>query len=142
MIDIHSHILPGLDDGSKSWDMTLAMCLLALQHGTTHIVATPHANDTYSRDQVRNLVHELDHRISGVGQLAFSIGCDWCNAEDVRWRLLCFRRRDEVSGPSRTRVSKGPNDGQLFSLLFLSAPTMVTAIGEPTTVQDHAADFR
>jgi protein-tyrosine phosphatase len=79
MIDIRSHILPGLDDGSKSWDMTLAMCRLALQHGTRHIVATPHANDTYtySRDQVRNLIDELDHRISGVGQLAFSIGCDF-----------------------------------------------------------------
>jgi protein-tyrosine phosphatase len=79
MIDIHSHILPDLDDGSKSWDMTLAMCRLALQHGTTHIVATPHATDTYtySRDQVRNLVNELDHRIRGAGQLVFSIGCDF-----------------------------------------------------------------
>ena len=49
MIDIHSHILPGIDDGSKSWDMTLAMYRLAVQDGITHIVTTPHADDTYSR---------------------------------------------------------------------------------------------
>src|ERR1700730_15686003 len=77
MIDIHSHILPNLDDGSKSWDMTLEMCRLAIRDGITHIVATPHANDTYmfSRDRVRDLVHELDNKVGD--QLAFSIGCDF-----------------------------------------------------------------
>jgi len=77
MIDIHSHILPGLDDGSKSWDMTLKMCRLAIEDGITHIVATPHADDTYvySRDRVRELVAELDNKIGD--QLAFSLGCDF-----------------------------------------------------------------
>ena len=77
MIDIHSHILPGIDDGSKSWDMTLAMCRLAAQDGITHIVTTPHADDTYtySRDRVREVLNELSHKAAG-DQLVFSIGCD------------------------------------------------------------------
>ena len=77
MIDIHSHILPGLDDGSKSWEMTLEMCRLAIRDGITHIVATPHANDTYvySPDRVRSLVTELDNKIGD--QLAIGIGCDF-----------------------------------------------------------------
>ncbi len=77
MIDIHSHILPGIDDGSQSWAMTLEMCQLAIRDGITHIVATPHANDTYeySRDRVRDLVHELDNKVGD--QLAVSIGCDF-----------------------------------------------------------------
>ncbi len=77
MIDIHSHILPGLDDGSKSWDMTLEMCRLAIRDGITHIVATPHADDTYAygRDRVRDLIAELDNKIGD--QLAFSVGCDF-----------------------------------------------------------------
>jgi protein-tyrosine phosphatase len=76
MIDIHSHILPGFDDGSKSWDMTLAMCRLAVQDGIKHIVTTPHADDTYtySRDRVREVLNELSHKTGD--QLAFSIGCD------------------------------------------------------------------
>jgi protein-tyrosine phosphatase len=77
MIDIHSHILPGIDDGSKSWAMTLEMCQLAIRDGITHIVATPHANDTYvySSDRVRDLVSELNNKTGGG--LAISVGCDF-----------------------------------------------------------------
>jgi protein-tyrosine phosphatase len=77
MIDIHSHILPGLDDGSRSWDMTLEMCRLAIKDGIAHIVTTPHADNAYvySRDRVRELITELDSKIGD--QLAFSIGCDF-----------------------------------------------------------------
>ncbi len=41
-IDIHSHILPGLDDGSKNMDMTLAMLRVAEDEGIKTIYATPH----------------------------------------------------------------------------------------------------
>ncbi len=77
MIDIHSHILPGLDDGSKSWDMTLEICNLAIKDGITHIVATPHANDTYTyrRDRVEEMVAELSGKIGD--KLGLSVGCDF-----------------------------------------------------------------
>lgn len=42
MTDIHCHILPGLDDGSESWQQSLAMARLAVGDGITTIVATPH----------------------------------------------------------------------------------------------------
>jgi len=42
MIDLHCHILPGLDDGSPSLDVSLAMARRASQDGITDIVATPH----------------------------------------------------------------------------------------------------
>ncbi len=42
MIDIHSHILPGLDDGSKDINMTLEMLKRAEDNKTKKIVATPH----------------------------------------------------------------------------------------------------
>ena len=44
MIDLHSHILWGMDDGSKSSDMSLAMVRQAARSGVTHIIATPHVN--------------------------------------------------------------------------------------------------
>lgn len=46
MIDIHSHILPDIegDDGSRSFDMSLGMLKMAVQAGTTDIIATPHVN--------------------------------------------------------------------------------------------------
>ena len=42
MVDIHSHIIPGIDDGSKNMEMTLEMIRNSEKEGTTEIVATPH----------------------------------------------------------------------------------------------------
>ncbi|MBW9173585.1 exopolysaccharide biosynthesis protein [Clostridium estertheticum] len=42
MIDIHSHILPGIDDGSKDMEMSIKMLKIAEGKGTKTIVATPH----------------------------------------------------------------------------------------------------
>lgn len=47
MIDIHSHILWGMDDGAHSREISLAMLRVAAAAGTTDIVATPHANSQY-----------------------------------------------------------------------------------------------
>ena len=42
MIDIHAHILPGIDDRAKNWDQSLHMARLAVADGITVMVATPH----------------------------------------------------------------------------------------------------
>lgn len=42
MVDIHSHILPGLDDGSKSINMSIDMIKNSYKEGTRDIIATPH----------------------------------------------------------------------------------------------------
>ncbi len=44
MVDIHCHILPGLDDGSDNIEESVRMARLAADGGTTAIVATPHSN--------------------------------------------------------------------------------------------------
>jgi protein-tyrosine phosphatase len=43
MIDLHSHILHGLDDGARSLDESLAMARLAVADGITVMAATPHS---------------------------------------------------------------------------------------------------
>ncbi len=42
MVDIHSHILPGIDDGPKKIEMSLDMIRRTCEEGTKDIVATPH----------------------------------------------------------------------------------------------------
>lgn len=42
MIDLHSHTLPGLCDGSQSLETSLAMARMAVADGTTHLACTPH----------------------------------------------------------------------------------------------------
>lgn len=45
MIDIHCHILPGIDDGSKDIEESLEMAKIAKADGISHIFATPHIMD-------------------------------------------------------------------------------------------------
>jgi protein-tyrosine phosphatase len=44
MIDIHCHILPGFDDGSDNLEESIRMARLAVEGGTTAVIATPHSN--------------------------------------------------------------------------------------------------
>lgn len=48
MIDIHSHILPGIDDGARDVYDTLEMALIAVNSGVKAIIATPHCNIPWS----------------------------------------------------------------------------------------------
>ncbi len=77
MVDLHCHILPGIDDGPKTWELTAGMCRMAALDGITHIVATPHCNDEYpyDRDRYTEMLGQLHD--TGEGKLTFSLGCDF-----------------------------------------------------------------
>ncbi|RWZ59088.1 tyrosine protein phosphatase [Halobacillus fulvus] len=73
MIDIHSHILPGVDDGAQSIDDSIEMARAAVQEGIHAIVATPHhMNGSYINtkreilQRVDQLNNELQNRDIGL----------------------------------------------------------------------------
>ena len=51
MIDLHCHILPGLDDGAQNVEDSLEMAKKAVASGITHILCTPHRNGKYRNDK-------------------------------------------------------------------------------------------
>lgn len=59
IIDIHAHILPGIDDGAKNWDESRKMLEKAYGEGIRHIIATPH----YSRRGLTPHIYELAERL-------------------------------------------------------------------------------
>lgn len=59
MIDIHSHILPAVDDGSKNTEESLLMLEAAINSGIRTIVATPHYNYKYANNKSKILT-EVD----------------------------------------------------------------------------------
>ncbi len=42
IVDFHSHVLPGIDDGSKSVEESISMLRMEMSQGIRHVVATPH----------------------------------------------------------------------------------------------------
>lgn len=76
LVDIHCHLLPGIDDGAVDEAESLAMAQMAAADGVTTIIATPHQLGNYSGnrgDDIRRRVAELQQRL---------------NASDVPLRVL------------------------------------------------------
>lgn len=56
MLDVHNHMIPGIDDGARDMDMSLAMALIAVENGIRQIIATPHVMPTvYDNDRAQIL---------------------------------------------------------------------------------------
>jgi protein-tyrosine phosphatase len=67
-IDLHSHVLPGIDDGAESLEEALAMARRAAGDGTGTLAATPHVSPRY-----RNRAEEI---VQGVGALNEALADD------------------------------------------------------------------
>jgi protein-tyrosine phosphatase len=100
MVDIHTHILPGLDDGSKTMEETIAMVQMAMAHGTTALVASPHADTQYKYDPAR--IDDLLAQVrSTVGPGIFlARGCDF--------HLMFDNVEDALRNPRRYTINGGP----------------------------------
>ena len=61
MIDLHSHILPGVDDGPTTIDESLEIARRAAADGVRVIAATPHVRDDYptSAETMERLVRKV-----------------------------------------------------------------------------------
>ena len=80
MVDIHHHLLWGLDDGAKDIETSIAMAKASAADGVTHIVCTPHANGSYEFQPELNAakVAELRERLKAEGvALNLGLGCDF-----------------------------------------------------------------
>lgn len=60
--DMHSHILPGVDDGASTMEESLAMLGIAYKEGTRSILLTPHytrGKNSYTQEELNNRFQEL-----------------------------------------------------------------------------------
>ena len=82
IVDFHSHILPGIDDGSESLQESIAMLRTEAAQGIGHVVATPHFYPRYEtpedflhkRDQAEAVLLSAMKREKGLPQL--SVGAE------------------------------------------------------------------
>lgn len=97
-VDIHCHILPGLDDGATAMEVSVDMARMAAEDGTSHIVATPHANFqfTYDPEVIAALRLRLQSAIGPEPEIL--IGCDFhLSFENVR-DAVAHPRKYSING--------------------------------------------
>ncbi|MBR1511242.1 MAG: hypothetical protein IJ858_06470 [Acidaminococcaceae bacterium] len=93
-IDIHSHIIPGVDDGSRDMETSIALLQMAVESGTTDIIATPHVIDvstTLTWDAIRRHVEALQKEADARGiPIRIYPGAE----TELNWDLLELIRKD------------------------------------------------
>ena len=135
MVDLHCHILPGLDDGPDKMDESVLMAETAIAEGITRVVATPHSNESYGFDfaQVLRLRDELQRQVGN--RLKMATGCDFhLSPENLALlrkqpRQYCINQKDylllefnEVSIPPA--IDRTLHEMQLSGLrLIVTHPT-------------------
>lgn len=100
MIDIHSHILPEVDDGSRSLKESVEMCRASADDGVTVMVATPHAHDgvhtTHDPEFLRQKVEELNQQLGGI--LRVVIGCELRFTHDIVRQVCEAKTAPTIAG--------------------------------------------
>src|SRR6202789_4582919 len=80
MIDIHHHLLWGLDDGASTVETSIAMAKTAAADGISHIVCSPHANGTYAYEPwiIAEKISELQRLLDrDAVPVKLGRGCDF-----------------------------------------------------------------
>ncbi len=98
MIDIHHHLLFGLDDGAPDIETSVAMVEAAADNGITHIVCTPHANTRWTFDPEinRQKLAEIEARVNG--KVTLGLGCDFHLSYDNIEDALKNRSKYTING--------------------------------------------
>ena len=120
MYDIHSHILPGVDDGAESLEETLKMARVAAANGTTVMLCTPHRRDVTERSSARH-VRDLVTEVNGE-----------LRAQDIELEMLLgMENHLDLELPEDRSAGKAlPMNGSRYSLVELPF------FGRPNYVED------
>ena len=116
-IDMHSHILPGLDDGSRSMEQSLRMLEIACKEGITTIIATPHnmpGKGCPNRETVEQKCEQLREAIEDADlPINISMGTEYFYREEI---LEVFEA-DEVitlAGTDRVLIEFDPGADKTY----------------------------
>jgi len=102
MIDLHCHILPGLDDGAHDLEESLDMAAMALKDGVDTIVATPHTLDGLYLNTLDEVSQSVENFRSALTRKRLDIRI--CPGADVH---LCPGMADRIAEGRAVTINNG-----------------------------------
>lgn len=150
MIDLHCHLLPGIDDGAVDLATALAMARIAVADGIRTIACTPHIYPgLYENDAagIRRAIAALQRELDSAG-----IALTLCEGADVHLTpdLVAGLRADRIPSLNRTRylllepphhVAPPRFEEQVFALLANGYVPLITHPERLTWIEDHYPMF-
>lgn len=123
MVDLHCHILPGLDDGPPTLDASLDLARAASDAGIGTVVATPHIRDDYPF-----AIELIEQR---VGELRVALGDAGIDVEVVSGGEVDLSKLVELDDESLATLCLGEGRYLLVESPYTKAPSLLeTALYE------------
>ena len=113
MVDIHMHLIPGVDDGAEDMMMARMMLLRAREQGIDTVFCTPHSEAFhYSKDGARIIFDRLKANVaSAYPDMKLYLGCEvYCEAQMMKRvlkNLHCGRYPTMNGSPAPWEASSG-----------------------------------
>lgn len=106
MIDLHSHILPGLDDGAEDVEQSIELARAAVAGGVRAIAGTPHVRDDFptSAEEMERALAEVRAAVARAG----------IPIEVLPGGEIAFERLADLSADELSRFGLGGNPGYLL----------------------------
>jgi len=112
--DIHSHIIPGIDDGSPSADTSAKLIQRMKSWGLTRLIATPHVTES----TFENTPEIMDRAMNSLKAVLESRDIDIELSHSAEYRLDDLFNREFANG----RIAPFPNDYLLVENSFIQEP--------------------
>lgn len=146
--DIHCHILPGVDDGARDLDESLAMLEAAKQAGVTSIVCTPHCRDPYfDFDAMWDAFNQLAPRSPIPMRMGFEVNIRKLRELGMDWApYLCFQDSKTLLLELSTHATKRDfeeYEREIYELqgmgldVIIAHPERYKAIQEDTSIAER-----
>ena len=96
MIDLHSHILPGIDDGASSLDIALQMAQQAVDGGVRHMVCTPHIHKGYFDNTFNTIRHAFNEFQKAIADASIPISLSYAAEVRVNELIPIWYKQQEL----------------------------------------------
>ncbi|QHJ11420.1 Tyrosine-protein phosphatase YwqE [Paraglaciecola mesophila] len=96
MIDLHSHILPGIDDGAPDLEASLAMAEQSVAVGVSHMVCTPHIHQSYFDNNLDSISHAYQSLVEHLALAGCSLKLSFAAEIRITPDIMLWHKQKQI----------------------------------------------